>query len=370
MRPKTTNTAAAASVRMPAEWEPHAATLLAWPANHQDWPGKFSAARWAFVEFVRHLAAVETVRLAVNNPSDEKTAKRMLSNAHVSVDAVEFLPFPLDRSWMRDISPCFVVDKQGRKSCVRFQFNGWAKYDNYKQDALWAAAIADRLGAPVTEATHAGKGITLEGGALDGNGRGSLITTEECLLDQQCQVRNPGFDKKTYEKCFRKYLGITNVVWLNKGIVGDDTHGHADDLCRFVNPTTVVCCRENNAEAPNYTALEENWERLHEARLENGSKIQTVALPMPVPLYFKNVLLPASYANFYITNGSVLVPTFNDPNDRIALGILAELFPDRQIIGIHAVALVWGFGTLHCLSHEEPATQASSPPRYKKINHR
>ena len=355
MRKPTVSTESATRVRMPAEWEPHKATMLAWPANSRDWPGKFVAAKWAFVEFVRHVAAVETVRLAVNNAADEKTARRMLCEAHVNMEAVEFHRFPLDRGWMRDISPCFTLDARGRRQCVRFQFNGWAKYDNYHRDALWAAAIAEKLGLSLTEAKRRGKGITLEGGALDGNGRGTLLTTEECLLDQHCQVRNPGFGKKEYEDCFRKYLGVTNVLWLNEGILGDDTHGHVDDICRFVNPTTVVCCREKNADTRNYAVLEENWERLQSARLEDGKKLTSIALPMPAPLYFRKVLLPASYANFYIANGIVLVPTFNDPNDLIALGILAEVFPNRRVIGIHAVDLVWGFGTLHCLSHEEPA---------------
>ena len=341
-------------LRMPAEWEPHAATLLAWPANCQDWPGKFAAVRWAFVEFVRHLSSVETVRLAVSTDADEKTARRMLAEAHVNMDNMVFHRFPLDRGWMRDISPCFVYDAHGRRRCVRFQFDGWAKYDNHKLDALWASEIASQLRIPMKEAKHNGRLVTLEGGALDCNGRGTLITTEECLLDPHCQVRNPGFTKQDYETCFKKYLGITTVLWLNEGIQGDDTHGHVDDICRFVNPTTVLCCRENNATALNYAALEENWERLQGARLENGRKIAAHSLPMPAPLYFRGILLPASYANFYIANGIVLVPTFNDPNDRIALGILSELFPTRRIIGIHAVDLVWGFGTLHCLSHEEP----------------
>jgi len=351
----------ASAVRMPAEWEPHASTLLAWPANSQDWPGKFSAARWAFVEFVRHLAAAETVRLAVNNETDEKTARRMLADAHANMNAIEFHRFPLDRGWMRDISPCFVLDAHGRRRCVRFRFNGWAKYDNHKRDMLWAEQIAKVLGIPSKEAKNKRNVVTLEGGAIDSNGRGTLIATEECLLDQYCQVRNPGFSKKEYEACFKKYLGISNIIWLNEGIMGDDTHGHVDDLCRFVNPTTVVCCRETDSNSQNYRVLEENWERLQGARLENGKKVVPVALPMPAPLYFRNVLLPASYANFYIANGIVLVPTFNDPNDRIALGILSELFANCCVIGIHAVDLVWGFGTLHCLSHEEPKDALQRP---------
>ncbi|HDP33962.1 MAG TPA: agmatine deiminase family protein [Candidatus Hydrogenedentes bacterium] len=343
------------SSRLPAEWEPHRATHLAWPANSRDWPGKFASARWAFVEFARHLAEVEQVRIVVTGALAEQAARRMLEQAHVNLSAVVFHQFPLDRGWMRDISPCFVVDGKGRLCCRRFRFNGWAKYDNHKRDARWASEIAGRLRLPLTDVKHKGGTVTLEGGALDGNGRGSLLTTEECLLDQHCQPRNPGFGKGDYEACFKKYLGVTNLIWLNEGILGDDTHGHVDDVCRFVNPTTVVCCREKNRRSRNYAALEENIERLQGARLENGGGIACVPLPLPSPLYFRKTLLPASYANFYIANGTVLVPTFNDSNDRIALGVLSELFPDRRVVGIHAVDLVWGFGTLHCLSHEEPA---------------
>jgi agmatine deiminase len=195
----------------------------------------------------------------------------------------------------------------------------------------------------------------LEGGAIDVNGRGTLITTEECLLDQDVQVRNPGVTREEYEKILAETLGATNVLWLNKGIAGDDTHGHVDDLCRFVDRKTVVLCREKDSGDANYKLLEENRERLEGMRLENGSKIAVEFLPMPEPVVYRGQRLPASYANFLITNSSVLVPTFNDPNDRIALGILAELFPNRKVIGIHALDLVWGLGTLHCLSQQQPA---------------
>ncbi len=344
------------SVRMPAEWEPHTATHLAWPANCADWPGKFAAVRWAFVEFVRHIAATETVRLAVNTEKDELTARRMFADAHVNMDKVVFHRFALDRGWMRDISPCFVYTPSGERQCVRFRFNGWAKYDNHKMDARWAEEIAEALCLPITEACHARRTVVLEGGALDCNGQGVLLTTEECLLDQQCQVRNPGFTKKDYEACFQTYLGITQVIWLNRGICGDDTHGHVDDICRFVAPDTVVCCCEQDPRSQNYAALNENLERLQDVRLDGGGNLTCIALPMPAPLYFRDTLLPASYANFYIANDVVVVPTFNDVNDRAALRILAELFPDRRVLGIHAVDLVWGFGALHCLCHEEPAS--------------
>ena len=198
----------------------------------------------------------------------------------------------------------------------------------------------------------------LEGGAIDVNGRGTLITTEECLLDPEVQVRNPGFGREDYERIFRDDLGAGNVLWLGRGIAGDDTHGHVDDLCRFTGPGTVVLCREADSADANYAALEENRERLQGMRLEDGSRIEVVPLPMPSPVHFDGRRLPASYANFYVANAAVLVPTFNDVRDREALGILGELFPDRPVVGIHAVDLVWGLGTIHCLTRQQPARRA------------
>ncbi len=279
----------------------------------------------------------------------------MLSDAHAPMDAITVMVHPLDRGWMRDISPCFVHTGKRARAAIRFKFNGWAKYDNHRLDAAWPETCAPLRNLPLIKAVHDGNGVVLEGGAIDGNGQGCLITTEECLLDQNTQLRNPGFNKQDYEACFSRYLGIKQVIWLNKGIAGDDTHGHVDDICRFVNASTVAACRESNPNDCNYGPLEDNLERLQGTRLHTGEKLEVVHLPMPAPLYFRGVRLPASYANFYIANQCVLAPTFNDANDRIALGVLGELFPDRPVIGIHAVDLVWGFGTLHCLSHEEPA---------------
>jgi agmatine deiminase len=194
----------------------------------------------------------------------------------------------------------------------------------------------------------------LEGGGIDVNGRGTLLTTEECYLDPKTQVRNPGLGRSEFEAVMKSYLGATNVFWLGGGVVGDDTHGHVDDICRFVNPNTVVLIRESNPKDINYRPLAENWERILDLRLEDGSKPEVVALPVPAPLFFDGERLPASYANFYISNAAVIVPTFNDPNDRVALGILGELFKDRTVLGIHAVDLVLGFGTLHCLTQQQP----------------
>lgn len=341
-------------VRMPAEFEPHAATVLAWPHNKNDWPGKIAATRWAFVEFVRHVAASEPVHLVVPDARAEKRIRKTLDDAHVQLDRVTFLHAALDRGWMRDCMPAF-VQRDGRVEAVRFGFNAWAKYPNWQLDAAFPPRFCEAVGVPMVEATRDAVPVILEGGAIDGNGQGTLLTTEECLLDPETQVRNPGWTKADYEKMFADHLGIEQVIWLGNGIAGDDTHGHVDDLCRFVNPTTVLLCAEDAPADANHRALHENRERLEGVRLVNGTALNVVPLPMPAPLYFQGHRLPASYANFYITNEAVLVPTFNDRNDRHALGIIAECFPDRRTVGIHAVDLVWGFGTLHCLSHELPA---------------
>jgi agmatine deiminase len=339
---------------MPAEWERHEATWLGWPHNASDWPGKIAAIHFVYGEIVRKITIGEKARILVNDERHETKARTILNRVGVDMNAVEFFRIPTDRGWTRDFGPIFV---RNRKETViaGFRFNAWAKYSDYKKDVKVAEKLAKRLKKKYVPVRYNGKPFVLEGGAIDVNGRGTLLTTEECLLDPSVQVRNPGVSRKEIEQVMTEYLGATNVIWLNKGIVGDDTHGHVDDLCRFVNETTIVICRESDPSDANYTLLEENRERLESARLETGSKAQVEFLPMPAPLYYRGQRLPASYANFLITNAAVLVPTFNDPNDRKALGILAEFFPDRQVAGIHAVDLVWGLGTLHCLSQQQPA---------------
>jgi agmatine deiminase len=242
---------------------------------------------------------------------------------------------------------------RGDAAVVRFRFTAWARYPDWRRDDQVALRAARALGLPVVAATHAGRQVVLEGGAIDVNGRGTLITTEECLLDPGVQVRNPGFGRRDYEEIFARWLGATNILWLGRGIAGDDTHGHVDDLCRFVGPRTVVVCEEKNPRDANYAALAENRERLASARLEDGSRLEVVGLPLPAPLQFDGQRLPA-YANFYVANAAVLVPTFNDPMDRVALGILGELFRDRPVVGAHAVDLVWGLGAIHCLTQQQP----------------
>jgi agmatine deiminase len=339
------------SIRMPAEWEPHAATWIGWPHNASDWPGKFPPIPWVYGEIVRALAPGEIVRILVNSAIQQAQASRILKKVGVDLARVDFLRFPTNRGWTRDFGPIFVRTTGATPllAIARFHFNAWAKYRDWKKDDKIPELAAKRFKLPLINAK-----IVLEGGSIDVNGRGTLLTTEECLLDPTVQVRNPGLTRGDIERVLHDTLGVTNTLWLGKGIAGDDTHGHVDDLCRFVNPKTVVLCREDNPKDVNYKPLAENRERLQGMHLENGAAIQVIDLPMPAPLYFDGVRLPASYANFYIANAAVLVPTFNDPKDRIALGILAECFPDRPVVGIHAVDLVWGLGTLHCLTQQEP----------------
>lgn len=341
--------------RLPAEWEKHQATLLAFPHEGRDWPGKFGAVRWACVEIIRKVTRHEPVLLVVRSEQHRAAAAALLARARVDAAAVRYLTLPTNRCWMRDCGPMIARRRGGRREALQFSFNGWAKYPNHRLDRKVPAAVAAALNIPLTPVVYDGRPVVLEGGAVDVNGRGTLITTEECLLDPRVQVRNPGFGRQDYAAVFREYFGATHVIWLGKGIAGDDTHGHVDDICRFVGPTTVVACVEENRKDENHRPLRDNLERLKSARLEDGGKLAVVPVPMPGRLDFEDLRLPASYVNFLVTNGSVLVPTFNDPQDYKAVGILSELFPGRQVVGIHAVDLVWGLGTLHCLSHQLPA---------------
>jgi agmatine deiminase len=340
--------------RLPAEWEKHQATLLAFPHDGRDWPGKYGAIQWAFVEIIRKVALYEPVLLVVKSPAHRDRVAAMLMQAHADADNVRTIILNTNRCWLRDSGPIVVQRGDGAREALQFRFNGWAKYPNYRLDVKIPAVVAGYLKIPLTQARHKGKPVVLEGGAIDVNGAGTLITTEECLLDAETQARNPGFSKEDYESVFKEYLGVTNVIWLGQGIEGDDTHGHVDDICRFVNRTTVVACVEANRKDINHQRLLDNLERLRSSRLEDNGKLEIVPIPMPGRIDFQDLRLPASYANFLITKGCVLVPTFNDPNDCKALGILSELFKGRHVIGIHAVDLIWGLGTLHCLSREIP----------------
>jgi len=353
-------TPAALGYAMPAEWEKHEATWLGWPHNASDWPGKFEVIPWVYGEMVRKISGGEKINLIIRHKQDEAFARRVFQHVGVDLRKIRFVTHPTNRGWTRDTGPIFLKKAESGKrkaetDIVHFHFNGWAKYDNWRKDTKVPETAAKLLGKRLFHAEHNGKPFIIEGGGIELNGRGTLISTEECYLDPKIQVRNPGLSKKEIETTLKNYLGVKNVFWLAKGPKGDDTHGHIDDICRFVNAKTLVLVREKNPRDENYQPLAENWERIGDLRLEDGSKPEVVALPMPNPLYFDGVRLPASYANFYICNAAVIVPTFNDPNDRVALGILGELFRDRPVVGISAVDLVWGFGSLHCLTQQQPA---------------
>jgi len=340
--------------RMPAEWEPHEATWLAWPHERSDWPGKFATIPWVYGEIVRRLARVERVRILVNDSEAQKKAQRVLLKSGADLGAVEFFRAPTNRSWTRDYGPIFLKNAKGEIAVTNWRFNGWAKYNNWKRDDAVPETLRRRLRLPAWEPAHEGCRIVLEGGSIDVNGAGALLTTEECLLSN-LQARNPGLERKDLEKVFHDSLGVTHVLWLRNGIVGDDTHGHVDDLARFVSPTTVVATVETNKSEANYEPLRENLALLREMEDQDGRRLRVETLPMPEPVYFDGQRLPASYANFYIANKLVLVPMFNDPNDRIALETLTGLFPNREVTGIASSDLVLGLGTLHCMTQQQPA---------------
>ncbi len=351
---------AAQGYAMPAEWEPHQATWLAWPHNVSDWPGRFGPIPWVYADIVRKLAEGETVRLLVRDAAEGRRARRHLKSAGADLARVELRRLPTDRVWTRDSGPIVLSRRGGGRAVAGFGFNAWAKYPDWRRDARIPGSAARWLGLPLLPVRRGGRQVVLEGGAVDVNGRGTVLATEECLLDPAVQVRNPGFGRDDYQAVFREVLGAGHAIWLGRGIAGDDTHGHVDDLCRFAGPGTVVLCRERDPGDPNHAALEENRERLESARLEDGSRPEVVFLPMPRPVVFDGQRLPASYANFYVANAAVLVPTFNDPADRQALGILSELFRDRPVVGVHALDLVWGLGTLHCMTQQEPRDPAGA----------
>jgi agmatine deiminase len=354
MKPKKpTKTPESLDFRMPAEWEPHETTWLGWPHEVTDWPGKFPTIPWAFAEIVRHLSHVEKVYLLVENPAAEKRVRAILKKSGARLDNVVFFRVPTDRGWMRDSGPICVVNPAGEVAFNHFVFNGWAKYANHKRDAAAVTNVNKKLKRRVWRPVHNNRRVVLEGGSIDVNGAGTLLTTEECLLSKT-QERNPGFAREDYEQVFREYLGITKVIWLKNGIAGDDTHGHVDDLSRFVDANTVVTIVEDNRDDANYSALQENLEILKSSRDQDGKPLRVVPLPMPAPVYFDNQRLPASYANFYIANKLVIVPTFADPNDRVALNAISSLFPWREVVGIPCRDLVLGLGTLHCMTQQQP----------------
>lgn len=347
-------TPASLGYRMPAEWEPHEATWLAWPHEISDWPGKFAPIPWVYGEIVRHLSRVEKVRILVQDRDRENKARSVLKRANADLNAVEFFHVKTDRSWTRDFCPAFVRNEAGARAILNWRFNGWAKYANSAHDDAVTEQIAPAIGFDAWTPFYNGHRIVLEGGSIDVNGAGSILTTEECLLSE-VQARNPELGREDLEQIFADFLGAKQTLWLRNGIAGDDTHGHVDDLARFTGPQTIVIAKESDRAEANYEPLRENLELLRNMKTPVGGSFHVETLPMPEPVFFDGQRLPASYANFYIANQLVLVPTFNDPNDRIALNKLAELFPTRKIVGIAASDLVLGLGTLHCMTQQQPA---------------
>lgn len=348
------------SYRFPAEWEPHAATWIAWPHHEPDWPGKLEPIPWVYAEIVRVLHQHERVEVLCNDDEVRDAAKRQL-DAHGVGENVRLHVVPTDRVWLRDSGPTGVVDERGGVSLMNWRFNAWAKYPNFSADEHVGEAVARITGLPRIEPKRGdtGERIVLEGGAIETDGAGTLLVTEECLLSN-VQVRNPGMTRSDYEALFHEALGIRQTVWLGEGCVGDDTHGHIDDVARFTAPGVIALAYEADPADENHRRSVDNLERLQLAGGDQDA-FRIVKLPYPRPVEMNGERLPASYANFYIANGIVIVPTFNDRNDRVALNTLAELFPDRQVIGIHAVDLVWGLGTLHCLTQQQPVSADGSP---------
>ena len=348
---------------MPAEWEPHRATWLVWPHNRADFEVKTAAVEWCYTEIIRHLTTGERVALVVHDARVERRARRILGQVNVDASQIEWHRIPTDRSWIRDSGPIFVTRATSRRAGVAvtdWRFTGWARYRAWHRDNALPGRIAERLQMPLFEIhSHLGP-FVLEGGSVDVNGDGLLLTTEECLLSP-VQARNPGVSRTDIEQVLSGALGVTRVLWLGRGILGDDTHGHVDDIARFVAPTTVVAAVESDPADDNYAALRENRNRLSKMSAMDGTPLTVIPLPMPRPIFFQRQRLPASYVNFYIANRVVLVPTFNDPADRVALTRLAKVFTTRDVIGIHAVDLVLGLGTVHCLTQQEPDGTSPRP---------
>ncbi len=358
------------AVRMPAEWEPHDGTWLAYPKLSSDWPGKVTAVRWAVAELARKLARRERVHLLVDSRFEQRRALSVLRRAGVDLSRVQCHKCATDRSWLRDSGPTF-VHMDGGLGAVCWGFNGWGRYPNWKSDRAVGEFVAHGAGATTVAPSYRGRTFVMEGGAIDSNGRGSVLSTKQCLLSQGPHARNPGVRLEDAERVLEACIGATNLLWLAGGIAGDDTGGHIDTVARFVGPNRVAAAVESDRHEENYPVLRENLSRLRSMRDERGQQLEIVELPMPRPVKFDRERLPATYANFYVANGAVLVPTFNDPNDRVAMRILEQCFPDREVCGIHSVDLVLGQGTLHCLAQPQPVrpSTAAAQVGVRRVDH-
>jgi agmatine deiminase len=341
----------------PAEWATHDATWIAWPHHEPDWPGKLAPIPWVYAEIVRALHAHERVDILCHDEQSEAEARACLAAHGVNSAGYRLHRQRTNRSWLRDSAPTAVWQADGHIAWMNWGFNAWAKYDNFHEDVHVGETIARLTHDPRVEPKRPDNGarVVLEGGGIETDGQGTLLVTEEWLLSQQ-QIRNPGLGRAEYAQIFAEYLGITKTIWLGEGCVGDDTHGHVDDIARFVAPGVVVLAHEDNPDDENYRRSRDNLKRLRAATDARGESLTVLTVPYPRPVMMDGVRLPASYANFYIANGVVLVPTFNDRNDHVALNTLAACFSDREVIGIHSVDLVWGLGTLHCLTQQQPAS--------------
>lgn len=340
--------------RMPAEWERHRATWIAWPYMESDFPGKLDAVRWAYCEFIRHACQVEAVEILCLNEQMEQDIKSRLSRQNITGD-IRIHRAQYNRSWLRDSGPIGVYAAENKKSqWVSFLFTGWGALPEVELDQTIPAYIANSSGKSIDCSHDYGAQPVLEGGMLDVSGDGLIVITEECLLSEQ-QQRNAGFSKKDYERIFAEKLGAPHALWLPWGVSGDDTHGHIDNVARFVGPRTVMVASADSSDTQQHGKLKENIEYLRGYRTPSGERLEVIELPFPSARFCDGMRLAASYLNFYFLNDLVLVPTYNDPRDREVLGILAELLPDRRVVGIYCGDWILGGGTLHCSTQQEPA---------------
>ena len=336
---------------LPAEWEKQKSTWIAWPHNKKDWPGKFELIPEVFAEVIFHISKVQMVNILIQNNSLKKKAKLILKKFKANFSNIRFTLCKTDRAWVRDSFPIFVKNKKNKKILINWNFNSWAKYKNFKEDNNIIITVKKILKLDSISPKLNKNKITLEGGAIDVNGRGVLITTEECLLSR-VQQRNPGLKKHAYEKLFYNYFGIKKVLWLKKGIIGDDTHGHVDDLARFVSENKIFLAYERDKKDINYKILKNNLKIIKKSK--SFRKFKIIKIPMPKAKFIKGIRVPATYLNFYIANRIVLVPTFKDKNDKLVLKIFKKHFKNRKIIPIDSSILIWGFGAIHCMTQQEP----------------
>ena len=332
----------------PAEWHKHTATWLSWPHKEASWPGKIHAIYPKYCEFIKVLTAGELVRINVSGIEMEAFARQQLQIADVDLSRVEFYHFPTNDAWCRDHGPAFLINNQtNQKAIVDWGYNAWGnKYPPFDLDDVIPTKIGAQFGLPVYH-----PGIVMEGGSVEFNGKGTLLTSRACLLNEN---RNPQLNQQQIEEYLQNFYGVEQILWVNDGIIGDDTDGHIDDTVRFVNEDTVVAVVEENKGDDNYQLLQDNLAELKTMRLLNGKQLNIVELPMPEEIIYQDQRLPASYANFYIGNAAVVVPIFNSKNDARALDILQGCFPDREVIGIDSTDIIWGLGSFHCLSQQEP----------------